>query len=315
MPKLDLTPIQKELFAEIPTLAEFSEFFMEGYVKSRNKYSERVSKQQILKGYLIPIFGHMKLNEITNAHIDIFVSRLTQAGAAPKTVNNRLAVLSKVLKYAQQREIIKVVPKWEPMKAPSPNVKFLTRQEAGALLEAAAEAGPIWGGMVAVGLFAGLRSGEIRALEWGDVDFKTGMLHVRRAEWRRVVSEPKSAAGRRSVSVNVELRHYLTRIKPIGDLIFSLPGREKVILAHETSRNRLRSFAARAGIDKDRAGWHVLRHTFASWMVMRGVPIRTVQGLLGHATLQMTLRYSHLAPEAKSEATNVLDGLFPSSKS
>jgi site-specific recombinase XerD len=56
-----------------------------------------------------------------------------------------------------------------------------------------------------------------------------------------------------------------------------------------------------------RIGWHVARHTFASHLVMRGVPIRTVQELLGHSTIEMTMRYSHLSPEACRSAVEVLD--------
>ena len=54
-------------------------------------------------------------------------------------------------------------------------------------------------------------------------------------------------------------------------------------------------------------GWHVLRHTFASHLVMRGATIRAVQELLGHATIMMTMRYAHLAPEIAREAVRLLD--------
>jgi len=61
----------------------------------------------------------------------------------------------------------------------------------------------------------------------------------------------------------------------------------------------------RAGIR--RIGWHALRHTFASHLVMRGAPIKAVQELLGHATIEMTMRYSHLSPDVRRDAVALLD--------
>jgi site-specific recombinase XerD len=65
----------------------------------------------------------------------------------------------------------------------------------------------------------------------------------------------------------------------------------------------------RAGLR--RIGWHVLRHTFASHLVMRGVPFKAVQELLGHATIEMTMRYAHLSPSARRDAVQALDAPAP----
>jgi site-specific recombinase XerD len=71
--------------------------------------------------------------------------------------------------------------------------------------------------------------------------------------------------------------------------------------------------AARAAVG-DGGGWHALRHTFASHLVMRSVPLKAVQELLGHATIEMTMHYAHLSPEARRDAVSVPDLPAPDRK-
>ncbi|WXH26404.1 Tyrosine recombinase XerC [Myxococcus stipitatus] len=66
----------------------------------------------------------------------------------------------------------------------------------------------------------------------------------------------------------------------------------------------------RAGVTRDKStiGWHDSRHTYGSHLAMRGVPMKVIQELIGHATLDMTMRYPHLSPDTRQEAVRVLDG-------
>jgi site-specific recombinase XerD len=69
----------------------------------------------------------------------------------------------------------------------------------------------------------------------------------------------------------------------------------------------------KAGIARDvgRIGWHDLRHTYGSHLAIRGVPIKVIQELMGHASIEMTLKYAHLSPETKQHAVQVLDQPAP----
>ena len=69
--------------------------------------------------------------------------------------------------------------------------------------------------------------------------------------------------------------------------------------------------AADISREQGRIGWHDLRHTYGSHLAMRGVPLKVIQELMGHATLKMTLRYTHLAPKARESAVQQLDRPVP----
>lgn len=75
--------------------------------------------------------------------------------------------------------------------------------------------------------------------------------------------------------------------------------------AYNACQNAITRQCRRASIRP--VGWHTLRHSFASHLVMKGTPLKVVQELLGHATIEMTMRYSHLSPEISENAVKVLD--------
>jgi site-specific recombinase XerD len=125
---------------------------------------------------------------------------------------------------------------------------------------------------------------------------------VRRAASRGVVGTPKNGRTREvelSDQAVAALREHPRR----GPLVFC--DAEAKMLTKGATKWPLWTACRAAGLRQ--IGYHVLRHTFASHLVMRGVPIRTVQELLGHSTIEMTMRYSHLSPDARRNAVKVLD--------
>jgi integrase len=137
----------------------------------------------------------------------------------------------------------------------------------------------------------GLRRGELLKLRWASVDFNRRLLTV----------ESRNAKSRqtRHVPLNDEAANVLRRWREqSGD-----KGRVfEIATGFKTSWAKL---LKRAGITRFR--WHDLRHHFASRLVQRGVPLNTVRDLLGHSTVQMSLRYAHLAPDQRREAVAKLN--------
>jgi integrase len=149
--------------------------------------------------------------------------------------------------------------------------------------------------LVLLSLNTGLRRGELFSLHWADVQWQT----------RTLIVHGKTAKSRqtRHLPLNVEAVQVLTlwREQCSGDG-FIFPGKNGGRL--DNVRNAWSSVLTAAGIRGFR--WHDLRHTFASKLVMAGVPLNTVRELLGHKTLAMTLRYAHLAPDHKASAVERL---------
>lgn len=139
---------------------------------------------------------------------------------------------------------------------------------------------------MALALNTGLRRGELFGLRWDDVDFTTNVLTIRHTK-----------AGRtRHVPMNAEVRTILGALESRGRSPYVLPSANSARPrdAHNFIRRMFTPALKRARIGDFR--WHDLRHTFASRLVMCGVDLRSVQELLGHTDIKMTLRYSHLSP-------------------
>jgi integrase len=293
---------------EIPTLDEFADEFLATYVKSNNSAWEIRAKEGHLKRYLRPELGHLKLDEIGVREVEVLKSKLLggelhkKKKLKKKSVNNVLGTFGKLMRYAEEMEIIIKVPRIRFLKVPAPQFDFLTFDEAERLLEAAKH-NPLLYALIFVALRTGLRWGELCELRWTDIDLKVGRLVVNRAFGLNEVKAPKSGKGRevplspQTIAVLKDHRHLR------GELVFSDEKGSR--LDYHQTDEKLKGICRRAGLRNFR--WHGLRHTFASHLVMRGRSIKEVQELLGHSTISMTQRYAHLSPSVKRDAVAVLD--------
>ena len=276
-------PVEKPLFRE------FAKEFIRDYATTNNKPSEVRSKTMILNLHLLPTFGNQRLDAIGVRQIEAYKAKKIQERLSPKTVNNHLTVLRKLLSVAHEWELIDGVPAVKWLKVPEPKFDFLDFDEAEQLIEAA---DPEWRPMIVAALKTGLRLGELLALSWEDINLKLGKLIVRRSIARGVMGTPKNGRTRTVPLGETVLRELKAHRHLRGEFVFCNPdGRP---LTENQCKAPLKRIFKRAGLRK--LAWHALRHTFASHLVMKGAPLKSVQELLGHSDIRMTMRYSHLSP-------------------
>ena len=180
--------------------------------------------------------------------------------------------------------------------------EYLTFEEADRFLRAAA---PEWRTFLVVALKTGLRVGELLALQWQDVDLVAGHLIVRRTLWNGQEGPPKGGRNRKVPLSDDRARRAQGAPAPPGAVRLLRRIRQAPQPLDGEGR-RPRRPARRAKLAK-RVTTHGLRHTFASHLVMRGASLKAVQELLGHESIEMTLRYSHLTPDVKRDAVRLLD--------
>jgi integrase len=215
---------------------------------------------------------------------------------APASINRELAFLRRVFNVAVADQKIETNPVRPSFFTRENNqrVRYLTDDEEQGLRKAIGE---LHWPTVAVALHTGLRRAEQFGLRWEHADFQAGVLTI-----------PRSKSGKtRHVPMNETVRDTLralpSRLK--SEWVFPSITGETPLDAQNFYNRVFIPAVKRAGITG--FTWHSLRHTFASRLAMAGVPLRTVQELLGHQSVTMTLRYAHLSPEHQLDAVRKLD--------
>jgi integrase len=189
----------------------------------------------------------------------------------------------------EEWEAIENVPRIRLEKEPQGRLRWLTEGEITRLLDAAAKSrNKELRTAVILGLNTGLRRGELLGLTWERVDLSRGVIRL----------ELTKSGRRREVPMNDDSYRALIGLDP------KAAGRVFKTRYIQTAYNNAVDAA-----QLDDVTFHTLRHTFASWAVMRGVTLKELQELLGHSSLAMTMRYAHLAPEHLRTAISRLEGL------
>ncbi len=262
------------------TLGAWIDRYLEGST-NRNKKNECIHGR-FWKSRL----GTRTLRQISIENCRHMQAKLYSEGQwSPATINRYMAFLRRVLMVAMKEGNLEVNPVSSVKFFPEENrTRFLTDQE---LLNLHHHLDPDDWKVVAFALETGLRRAEQFNLRWSHISFEATMLTI-----------PLSKSGRtRHVPLTVEALTILRSMNSLLHSPFVFSGLKNPLHPMDSRAFLRRAFEPalkKAGIQE--ASWHTLRHTTASRLAMNGVPIRTIQEILGHRDINTTLRYAHLSP-------------------
>lgn len=292
-------PTPEEKKRRTITVAELGGLFGEHYTAAKVKdiKTYRREARNILEGRVYPHLGHLRAAEVTTKHVDALVASLGAEGYSGSSVQKALAALSRAYSWGRKMEHLDCENPVRGAERPDAahSLEFLAKDEAIRLLEHLEHSDRSLHAIVAFCLYTGARKGEAMGLRWQDLQ-----LEARRVDILRSYGTTPKSGKPRHVPLNAELLRILRlwRDRPERDdgklgLVFPVNGR---MGRREEVLDLAEQYPA-AGLKRPAKCWHILRHTFASQFMMAGGNILTLQKLLGHATLDMTLRYAHLAPD------------------
>ena len=304
--------------------------WMDEWFENVAKIKVRPSSHQTYRGYIDnhikPNIGNIPLEKLTTMDLQkLYRTLLTKgrverieaenqpSGLSAKTVRNINQVISSALDLAVAQKIIPSNPTdaCELPQVEHREMQTIPEEQLQAFLAEAKTTGVYE--MYYIELATGLRRGELLGLKWQDIDWKNGIIKVRRQIARvdgQIVEAPlKTKNSYRTVTISPQAIEVLKqqRAKTHDQYVFPSPHGGPI--SPDSVNNMLKRVLARAGIPKVR--FHDLRHTFATIALQNGVDIKTVSGMLGHFSAGFTLdTYAHVTTSAQKEAAQTMGNVL-----
>lgn len=299
----------------------FGEIFTKQYfpIAKQNKVKNAsATEESLFKLWIEPTIGPLPLKDISPIHLERIKKNMADSNLSPRTAAYALSIIRQVYNFTNRNNIYP--GPWpganKSVKIPKNDnrrQRYLTHDEAEALLAGLKAISPDVHDMALLSLNCGLRAGEVFSLIWADVDIKKKTLFIR---------DPKSGRNRHAymtdtVKTMLEERDHgkpsdyiFVRRSPNKDQNKRKAGTVDPVDRISKTFNRV---VATMNLNKDvsdrrqKVVFHSLRHTYASWLVESGVSLYTVQKLLGHEQISQTERYSHLSPDNLQGAVKTLE--------
>ena len=263
------------------------------YAEMNKARSSYITDKCRIEAHLLPYFRDIMVNMITQGMVDDYKLKRCREKAAPKTINNELVNLSHILKMAMRwrfvdRNVVFGVEKMKLIWNPS---RFLNESEIERILDASRETYiyPI----ILTALHTGMRKSELFNLQWFDIDFDMQTITIQSKDDWHTKNYKARVLQMTPVLYNTLQNHRKLQYALGYENQYVFTYRGKRLLDRITKT--LRAVLAKAGVKG--VTLHTFRHTFASQLVMAGVPLRDVQELMGHQSFETTLQYAHLSEE------------------
>lgn len=320
------------------TVGRYLDYWLEEHIRKHKEPKTYRTYEQMVRLYLKPSLGHLRLAKLTAPQIQALINRLTVEGGAkdesgrgtplsPKTVRDARGVLRSALQTAWRESLIRENPalKVTVPKAEQREAVYLAAEEAVRLIESSRA--HYLGPMIEVAVMTGLRLGEVTGLTWSDLDLDLATLRVRRqlqkVEGEFVLKSLKTRNSKRTLSLPTQgidaLRDQRARqlvmeaerkgkgpFNPLG-LVFTNP--EGKPLDGPNVDDSLKILCRKAKVRE--VSFHKLRHTAATHLASAGVPLAVVKDVLGHSAIGLTANlYSHAVPAALQQASETMSRLM-----
>ncbi len=304
-------------------LGDWLDFWYQSYKKSNLRPNTQMSYERRIYQHIIPALGNIQMDKLTTADVQKFYAGLKQSGRllraelygegpSDQTVRGIHTTLHAALEKAVSEKLLFRNPadgcRLPPAK--TREMQVLAPEEIQRLLIQAKEDGCYE--LLLLELSTGLRRGEICALQWDDLNFKTGALRVERQVHRvkgeLVISQPKTKASNRSVILPRPVLNVLKEYRETASSrwIFPSPLNEDAPRDPAAVRKRLQTVLERAECKKIR--FHDLRHTFSTVSLEHGMDVKTLSTIIGHVSSSTTLNiYAHVTDEMRRTAAAKID--------
>lgn len=296
-------------------------------IKLHTKISTQNKYYNMLTNYILPEYGNQPFNAITYDFIETHCKFLLESGGrkgnglSPKTVNDVLAIIRNISKFAIRKGIyvacdaasVQIRQNIKPM-------RILSNAEQSQLCEHILKNPEACSIGILVCLFTGLRIGEICALRWEDISFSEQSIYIHhtlqriqihqgnKAKTEVVMTTPKSPCSIRKIPLPDEIAKILI-LNQKSSSGYVLTNDDYKFIEPRTMQNKFKKILKAAGIEN--AKFHALRHTFATRCVELGFDVKTLSEILGHATVNITMnRYVHPTYEMKKKNMQKLSGLL-----